>query len=120
MNARQQELFEMQKAMLIEAIEWIWRYANEGQNPYDVEIPKDEFMARFSVLYHAGTYARERYFKDFMEFGVFSETYDESCKPKEGVFCLDYEKLALVAGRYGLRAPKPPQPQEQPQTQTPT
>jgi hypothetical protein len=118
MNARQQELFEMQKAMLWEALQWIMIYAKEGQNPYDVEIPKDEFMARFSVLHHAGNYARERYFKDFMEFGVFSEVYDEVGNKKEGVFQVDYKELEFVAKRYGLRVPQSPQPKEQ--TQTPT
>ena len=117
MNARQKEYFEQQKNMLWEAIQWAVRESDEIHNPYEVEIPKDAFLTRFGVLHHAGT-ARDRYFRDFMKFGVFKEVlHENSCAPKEDVFQLDKIGLESVAHTYGLHAPQPlrPQPQAQPQ-----
>jgi hypothetical protein len=106
-NARQQELLERYRDFLREAIVWALR---ENEDPYEVEIPKDNFLVKFGLRTGVGAYARERYYQEFITIGAFFEVENANLSSKLGVktkFRLSFDDVEDLAKRYNLDCPKP-------------
>ena len=83
-NVRQQELGEMLRQMLLDARDSaIKNSIDNGLNPYDFEIDTEDFLARFRIFRDAGYYASIRYFRDFLEVGIFQSASTKNLKDSE-------------------------------------
>ena len=103
LNVRQQELRDQMKAMLNLAVT---RSEDEELGYYMKEIDREEFLVFFGVVHCAGEYARKRYFKDFVQFGVFLDLGN-------GKFKVDYEQTRKLATIYGVKSIPEPKSSEQ-------
>lgn len=114
MNARQQELLERYRDFLREAMLWAMR--ENADDPYEVEIPKEEFLVKFGLLTGVGAYARERYYQEFIMFGAFYELESANLSAQKigfkTRFKLSFDDVEDLAKRYNLCCPTPkPKPQ---------